>query len=185
MLVFHSLSLYLSRLIVVTRLKSLSSLLMMRAFFARVKVPKRTSHFSNHSNGEKSSFFESIIIIIFIKSVMMSSFFLPTTTTRTRITIKSTRKTTTTRQNAGGRGGKGGWKQVILVKASSSFGEEDVDGINKGCRWNKQRLLLLLLLLLLLSPTVEPIAGRVQSTRIRAQETSIYARRIRGRAIRG
>jgi len=74
MLVFHSLSLYLSRLIVVTRLKSLSSLLMMRAFFARVKVPKRTSHFSNHSNGEKSSFFESIIIIIFIKSVMMSSF---------------------------------------------------------------------------------------------------------------
>jgi hypothetical protein len=45
--------------------------------------------------------------------------------------IKSTRKTTTTRQNAGGRGGKGGWKRVILVKASSSFGEEDVDGINK------------------------------------------------------
>jgi len=45
MLVFHSLYLYLSRLIVVTRLKSLSSLLMMRAFFARVKVPKRKEKF--------------------------------------------------------------------------------------------------------------------------------------------
>jgi len=52
MLVFHSLSLYLSRLIVVTRLKSLSSLLMMRAFFARVKVPKRKKLFKPFQRGK-------------------------------------------------------------------------------------------------------------------------------------
>jgi hypothetical protein len=54
-----SLYLYLSRLIVVTRLKSLSSLLMMRAFFARVKVPKRKKTFQTIPTGKSLHFLKA------------------------------------------------------------------------------------------------------------------------------
>jgi len=117
MMVFHSLSLSLTS-------HGDAIKVSLVAIDARFLCACESADFSNHFNGEKSSF-ESIIIII--KSMMMSSFFLPTTTTTTTTRtrrIRSTRKTTT-RQNAGG----GGWRRVILVKASSSFGEED-EGIN-------------------------------------------------------
>jgi hypothetical protein len=59
MMVFPSLSLYLSRLIMVTRLKSLSSLSMMRAFFARVKVPKRKKTFQTIPTGKSLHFLKA------------------------------------------------------------------------------------------------------------------------------